>query len=90
VGYTERKEVWRAPATSANVALGWFDNLQEFRPLGSPTFEEGRVGVAASQGAIDQVFAQYGFAPGTVKQTTFGFNRDGTLFTVGDNTPGQC
>ena len=89
VGYTERKEVLAGARDFSDVALGWFDNLQEFRPLGSPTFEEGRVGVAASQGAIDQVFAQYGFAPGTVKQTTFGFNRDGTLFTVGDNTPGS-
>jgi len=88
-GYTEREEVLQGDRGFSNVALGWFSNLNEFRPLGSPTFEEGRVAVAASPAAINQVFAQYGFAPGTVNQTTYGFNRDGTLFTVGNNTPGS-
>jgi outer membrane receptor protein involved in Fe transport len=34
-----------------------------------------------TQGAVDQVFASYGFAPGTVpRNAQLGFNNDGTLF----------
>jgi iron complex outermembrane receptor protein len=36
------------------------------------------------QAAIDQVFARYGVAPGTVRSgNQFGFNLDGTLFSTG-------
>jgi iron complex outermembrane recepter protein len=39
---------------------------------------------APPQSAIDQVFARYGVAPGTVRAgNQFGFNADGTLFSTG-------
>jgi len=88
VSYTERDAVNQDARKFSEVALGW--DGTDFVPLGSGTIEEGIIsGVAATQAARDAVFAQYGFAPGTVTLTSYGFNADGTLFTVGDGTAGS-
>ncbi|HNR21778.1 MAG TPA: TonB-dependent receptor [Steroidobacteraceae bacterium] len=86
VSYTEREEVFAGARSHSRVALGYDD--PGFSPNGSPTFEEGRVTVAASQAARDAVFGSYGL-PAGIAQATYGFNSDGTLFTVGDGTPGS-
>ena len=57
-------------------------------PQGSQTITEGRYDRANanlhSQAAMDQVFAKYGAAPGTVQRgQNIGFNPDGTLFSIG-------
>jgi outer membrane receptor protein involved in Fe transport len=61
-------------------------------PQGSATIPEGRYDRALSnlhsQAAIDQVFAKYGAAPGTVPRgQNIGFNPDGTLFSIGTGAP---
>src|SRR5690606_33024300 len=86
VSYTEREEVFARARSHSNVALGYDD--PGFSPAGSGTIEEGRVTVGASQAARDAVFGSYGL-PAGITQTNYGFNSDGTLFTLGDNTPGS-
>ncbi len=84
VAYAERDAVLAADRDFAQVALGFVNADVGFIPQGSGTIEEGSVSIAASQAAKDQVFAQYGVAPGSVLTNTFAFNSDGTLFTTGD------
>jgi len=84
--YSDRSSVRAGDRPWSRVALGYFGPDTGFLPLGSGTIEEGSVSVAASQAAIDAVFAGYGVAPGTVKNTTFGFNNDGTIFSTGDGS----
>ncbi len=85
VSYTERDEVTQADRKFSEVALGW--DGENFVPVGSGTIEEGRVTVAAPAATITQLFQQQYGIPG-VTQTTYGFNADGTLFTLGTGDPG--
>jgi outer membrane receptor protein involved in Fe transport len=59
----------------------------DLRPSGSSTIPEGSVSFGTngpSQGALDQVFAGYGVAAGSVNPTrTISFNPDGSLFSMG-------
>ena len=86
VSYTERDEVTQADRKFSEVALGW--DGEDFVPVGSGTIEEGRVTVAAPAATITQLFQQQYGIPG-VTQTTYGFNADGTLFTLGTGAPGS-
>ena len=86
VSYTERDAVTQADRKFSEVALGW--DGEEFVPVGSGTIEEGRVTVAAPAATITQLFQQQYGIPG-VTQTTYGFNADGTLFTLGTGDPGS-
>ena len=86
VSYTERDEVTQADRKFSEVALGW--DGENFVPVGSGTIEEGRVTVAAPAATITQLFQQQYGIPG-VTQTTYGFNADGTLFTLGTGDPGS-
>ncbi len=88
LSYTERDEVRNGDRKFSEVALGFDTDTRTFVPVGSPTFEEGRVTVAAPAAAITQLFQQQYGIPG-VTQTTYGFNADGTLFTVGTGAPGS-
>ena len=84
--YTNRDQIFQGDRDFSRVTL---DVRQQGNvALGSPTTLEGRYdrdsGNSYSQAAIDQVFAQYGTAPGTVPRTqNISFNPDGTLFSVG-------
>jgi outer membrane receptor protein involved in Fe transport len=86
LSYTERSEVTQGDRKFSEVALGW--DGEGFVPVGSGTIEEGRVTVAAPAATITQLFQQQYGIPG-VTQTTYGFNADGTLFTLGTGAPGS-
>lgn len=85
VSYADRSEVTNGDRDFSKVALGW--DGERFVPVGSGTIEEGRVTVAGDPAVIEALFNSYGF-PG-VTQTTYGFNLDGTLFTLGTGAPGS-
>jgi outer membrane receptor protein involved in Fe transport len=86
LSYTERDSVTQGDRKFSEVALGW--DGTEFVPVGSGTIEEGRVTVAAPAATITQLFNDRYGIPG-VTQTTYGFNADGTLFTLGTGAPGS-
>jgi outer membrane receptor protein involved in Fe transport len=88
VSYTERDEVLNGDRKFSEVALGYDTDTRTFVPSGSGTIEEGRVTVTAPAAAITQLFQQQYGIPG-VTQTTYGFNADGTLFTLGTGAPGS-
>jgi iron complex outermembrane recepter protein len=76
--------------------IGFLGPDDAFVPGGSLFIEEGGVFLptvgpnAISGEAFDSLFQDYGYPPGSVPlQPLFGFNQDGTLFTVGDFTPGS-
>ena len=85
--YTKRDEVLQGDRDFSRVTLDV--RKQGNVPQGSGTILEGRFDRDAqnnpySQAAIDQVFARYGIAPGTVPRSqAIGFNSDGTLFSLG-------
>jgi outer membrane receptor protein involved in Fe transport len=88
--YTKRDQVLQGARDFSRVQLdvSRAGNL----PQGSGTIIEGRYDRASnnlhSQAAMDQVFAQYGAAPGTVPRgQNIGFNADGTLFSIGTGLP---
>jgi outer membrane receptor protein involved in Fe transport len=87
VNYSDRKFsryalVYRPPG--AGLGPGTLGPGKQFAPFGSPTIEEGRARLLASPAAFNALMQSYGYAPGTVPyQRDFGFNDDGTLFTLG-------
>ena len=88
--YTERDPIFQGDREFSEVALDV--RRQGNTPQGSATILEGRYDRAATnshtQAAMDQVFAQYGFAPGAVNRAqSISFNADGTLFTTGSGLP---
>ena len=98
VGYTERssitydeREISRYPLRYFGPGAGGVGPGGGFLPLGSGYIQEGMVPwLPASEEAFDALFEAYGYPPGTLPyQTQFGFNQDGSLFTMGDGTPGS-
>jgi iron complex outermembrane recepter protein len=86
--YTDRGQVLQSDRELSAIALGY--DGTDFVPLGSGTIVEGRASVAASPAALNALFQSYGFPAGRVAgQSNFGFNADGTLFTLGNGTPGS-
>ena len=88
--YNKRDEILQGARDFSNATLAVTKGGKE--PQGSGTIVEGRYDRALanphSQAAMDQVFAQYGAAPGTVARGQgIGFNSDGTLFTTGTGAP---
>ncbi len=87
VVYSDRKFskyalAYRPP--EAGLGPGTLGPGRQFAPLGSGTIEEGRARLLASPAAFNALLQSYGYAPGTVPyQRDFGFNDDGTLFTLG-------
>jgi len=88
ITYSDREEVLAAQRSFSRISLG-FDPDIGFAPQGSGTIEEGATTIAASQAAVDAVFARYGVAPGSVRGRAFGFNTDNTLFSTGTGAPGS-
>lgn len=81
LSYDKRDEVFAAARDFSIVALG-----PQLQPLGSTSIPEGYYVVSGSnlpsQQAADQVWGQYGAAPGSVLNTSWvGFNADGSVFS---------
>lgn len=89
VNYTEREQILQGARDFSKIT--YKVRKSGLTPLGSATIAEGRTSSAAmSQAAIDQGFAQYGIAPGTVTRgQNIGFNSDGTMFSMGNGSPGS-
>ncbi len=90
--YTKRDQILQGSRDFSDVTLQVTRSGNQ--PQGSATIIEGRYDRASnnsqSQAAMDQVFAQYGAAPGSVPRTqSIGFNSDGTLFSTGTGAPGS-
>ena len=96
VGYADRELVTysdrdfsKYPLAYIGPGLGRLGPGRSFLAGGSQSIEEGRAVLshtnAPTEQAFDRLMASYGYAPGAVPyQLDFGFNTDGTLFTVGD------
>jgi hypothetical protein len=99
VGYANRDAVLQGDRRFSRVALGYNPLTGEFAPSGSPTIVEGRMPLPPPQrpslAAWNALFADYGYAPGTVPLLSasgangIGFNADGTLFAAGNRIPGS-
>jgi iron complex outermembrane receptor protein len=98
VGYADRSQVNQGDRKFSRTSLyylgpgyGSTGPRKAYVPVGSNATEEGTaVGIDASQEAFDQLFESYGYPAGSVPlQSQFGFNPDGTLFTMGTFDPGS-
>lgn len=98
VGYSEREAVTYARRKFSRYALGYFGPDAGgvgpdggFLALGSGSIVEGAArGLNASPAAFNALFESYGFPAGTVPyQRNLAANEDGTLFTLGNRTPGS-
>ena len=88
--YTKRDQILQGARDFSDVTLQVLRSGNQ--PQGSGTIVEGRYDRASanshSQAAMDQVFAKYGAAPGTVPRgQSIGFNSDGTVFSTGTGAP---
>ena len=88
--YTKRDVIFQDARDFSRVTLDV--SRAGNKPQGSSTIPEGRYDRATAnshtQAAMDQVFAQYGAAPGSVPRgQSIGFNPDGTVFSTGTGNP---
>jgi len=98
VGYSKRQPIGR-PARDfsqhslyyAGPGAGGVGPDGGFVVGGFPSIEEGApANLQASPEAFDALFESYGYPSGTLPyQAYFGVNSDGSLFTLGDGTPGS-
>jgi iron complex outermembrane recepter protein len=97
-GYARREGVRQTDRAFSQHPLRYFPDETNgvgpggaFVDGGASVTAEGINVVFASQAAFDQVFARYGYAPGSVPyQAGIGVNLDRTLFTIGNQiTPGS-
>ena len=108
VGYAERDAVTQGARKFSRVSRSYFGPGAGgtgpdggFLPSGSQTIVEGRSIIQApdqrpTQAAVDELFATYGYAPGTVQlrgstgaRNNFSFNADGSVFATGNQDPGS-
>jgi len=97
--YTEREAITYAQRGFSRYALGYFGPGAGgvgpdggFLAQGSTLLAEaGTRGFRPAPAALTALFASYGFPAGTVplQNNNLSFNQDGTLFTVGNRTPGS-
>jgi iron complex outermembrane recepter protein len=101
VGRSERRllthgerEFSRYQLVHVGPGVGFLGPDNAFVPGGSTLIEEGAAFLGGpnpfSAEAFNTLFQGYGYPPGSVPlQPVFGFNQDGTLFTLGNFTPGS-
>jgi hypothetical protein len=97
LGLAQRDAVLQSDRAFSRVPLEYYAGSTggrgpggAFLASGSGITQEGIHIVFASPAAFRNVFARYGFAPGSVApQQGFGVNADGTLFTIGTGAPGS-
>lgn len=95
LGYAQRDAVLQSDRAFSRVPLEYFAGSTggrgpggAFLASGSGSTPEGLHIVFANPATFANVFARYGFAPGSVTtQQGFGVNADGTLFTIGTGAP---
>ena len=96
VGYTDREQIQQADRSFSRAPLQYFpDENQGIGPGGSflvsgSGFEGGPSIVFSDPAVFRDLFATYGYAPGSAPyQAGIGVNDDRTLFTIGNGTPGS-
>jgi len=97
VGYTDRSQVNQDDRRFSRYPLQYFADVvdgrgpgHKFLAVGNTVGEQGVAVVFGSPSAFRDLFASYGYAPGSVPyQAGFGLNEDGTLFTIGNTAPGS-
>jgi iron complex outermembrane recepter protein len=103
VGHSDRRlltnderQFSRYELVHVGPGVGFLGPDDAFIPGGSILIEEGAVFLpvagpnAISADTFRSIFEGYGYPPGSVPlQPVFGFNQDGTLFTLGNFTPGS-
>ncbi len=95
VGYTDRGEIGQTDREFSSYPLKYFPDQNAgigpggaFLASGSAQVEEGFAVVFADPKTYSNLFATYGYAPGSIPyQGGFVLNDDGTVFTLGNNTP---
>lgn len=98
IGYSDRGQVNQGDRRFSDASLfyegpglGTRGPDKAYLPFGSQFIAEGAaLSIRSSDEAFEELFDSYGHPPGTVPwQTRLGFNDDGTLFTLGDFSPGS-
>jgi iron complex outermembrane recepter protein len=98
VGYSDRGQVNQDARRFSDVTLYYIGPGEGLRgpdtayvPGGSGVIPEGiAYRIRSSDQAFANLFSSYGYPPGSVPwQPRFGFNEDGTVFTLGDFSPGS-
>jgi outer membrane receptor protein involved in Fe transport len=96
-GYTERDQVNQDDRGVSRYPLQYFPDEKDgigprraFIAAGSTIIEAGNSILFSNPAVFSEVFASYGYAPGTVPyQASLSVNPDGTLAANGDGTPGS-
>jgi len=96
-GYSQRDELSQQDRRFSRYPLRYVAGLTGglgpggvFEASGSGITPNGLSIVFGSRGVFSDIFATYGYAPGSVPyQAGIGVNDDGTLFTIGNDTPGS-
>jgi len=96
-GYTERDQVNQGERSSSKYPLQYFPDETDgigprraFIAAGSAIVEAGNSILFSDPAVFSEVFASYGYAPGTVPyQASLSVNPDGTVAANGDGTPGS-
>jgi outer membrane receptor protein involved in Fe transport len=97
VGYSERDAILQDQRSFSRYPLEYVPGLTggrgphgAFIASGSGTGDEAANIVFSNRGLFERLFASYGYAPGAVPyQAGLGVNADGTIFTIGNGTPGS-
>ena len=98
IGYSDRGQINQGDRHFSDVSLYYVGPGNGIRgpgkaylPFGSQYIPEGlALTFGSSPQAFDDLFDSYGYPPGSVPvQRRFGFNEDGTLFTLGNFSPGS-
>jgi len=97
LGYAKRKAIEQSDRRFSRYPLDYVPGITDglgpggaFLGSGSGITQDGLNIVFANRSVFGDVFASYGYAPGSVPyQAGIGVNADGTLFTIGNGAPGS-
>jgi outer membrane receptor protein involved in Fe transport len=102
VGYAERAQINQDARKVSRYPLEYFADVSDgrgpggaFIPSGSTVTDDGINIVFSSRAVFDNLFAGYGYPPGSVPpvgkppQAGLGVNPDGSIFTTGTGEPGS-
>ncbi len=97
LGYARRTPIQQSDRNFSRYPLDYVPGITDglgpggaFLGSGSSITQNGLNIVFADRSVFDNVFASYGYAPGSVSyQAGIGVNTDGTLFTIGNGAEGS-